>query len=141
MEIHCRPLNSGEMFCCSAKKAKDIFKDTEIHIDFAYLGRDFSTFAETPDAYYCKRCVKGRVIASLFMQSNNKKAILSFYVLKESMFSYELKKEFEQVHLPEFYRLYQNLINDHTLSRSNVLMLVELIDGKLKLHETALKWK
>ena len=54
MELKVGRLNNGEMFCCSGKKAKDLFKDTEIHLNFAFYGRIYGTFAETKAGYYLK---------------------------------------------------------------------------------------
>ncbi len=136
MEVNVRPLNKGETFCCSVKKVKELFKETSVHLNFAYLGRDFATFAETPDRYYWTRNVKGKIIVSIQMHSRQEKPILSFYVLKERDFPVELKNEFEQKYLPEFYRLYIELFNDKSLTSTTKFMLVEYIDGKLKLHET-----
>ena len=141
MDIKTRPLNKGETFCCSFKKAKEIFKDTEVFLNFAYTGRHFSTFAETPDGYYWARNVKGKVICEMLTSSGKERPILSFYVLKEKNFSDELKDEFEQKCLPEFYRLYKELLNDHVLAQNTKMMLVEFFDGKLKLHETTLQWR
>lgn len=140
MEIKKRPLNIGETFCCSMKKAKETFKDTNIFLNFAYVGRHFSTFAESPDGYYWHRNVKGRVICSMQTFSGQERPLLCFHVLNEKNFPVELKDEFEQKYLPEFYRLYQTLLNDQSLITTHKLMLVEFIDGKLKLHETVLKW-
>ena len=141
MEIKKRPLNKGETFCCSMKKAKEVFRDTKIYLNFAYLGRHHSTFAETPDGYYWARNVKGRVISEMQTSSGRERPILSFYVLKETNFPAELRDEFEQKYLPEFYRLYQELLSDQSLKITTKLMLVEYFDGQLKLHETTLHWR
>jgi len=141
LEVKTKPLNAGETFCCSMKKAKELFNGTAVFLNFAYLGRDFATFAETPDRYYWKKSVKGRIIVSAQMRSREERPIISFYVLREKDFSAELKAEFEQKYLPEYYRLYQELLNDQSLTITTKLMLVELFDGKLKLHETTLRWR
>jgi hypothetical protein len=116
------------------KKAKDLFRDTEIQLDFAYLGRDFREFAERPVTYYWKRNIKGRIIASLYMSIKQKKPILSFRVLKENVFSNELKTEFEQSFLQEFYDVYIKQLNENALTGKEIFMCVELLDGKLIKH-------
>lgn len=141
MEIKKRPLNTGETFCCSMKEAKEVFKDTAVFLDFAYLGRDYGTFARTPDRYYLQRKVTGRIVAHMNMYSKDKRPIIGFYVLKEKDFPSELRTEFEQKYLPEFYRLYNELFDDQSLISTTKQMMVELVDGKLKLHETVLPWR
>ena len=78
MKIDSRPLNKGETFCCSMRAAKELFRNYNITLNFSYLGRDFGTFAETPDRYYVERNVKGRIVSSLYMRTNDKNAILSY---------------------------------------------------------------
>ena len=75
MEVKVRPLNRGETFCCSVKTAKEMFKNTDIYLDFAYLGRNYRTWAETPDAYYWKRNVKGRILATMQTRSGEARPI------------------------------------------------------------------
>ena len=44
MKVKVRPLNEGETFCCSIRKAKEVFRNTDVYLDFSYLGRDYSTW-------------------------------------------------------------------------------------------------
>ena len=63
MKINARPLNEGETFVCSMKKAKEMFKNTDVHLNFAYYTRDYGTFAETQDRYFVKkRCRESRMV-------------------------------------------------------------------------------
>lgn len=139
MKVMVRPLNKGETFCCAMKDVKDIFKDTEVHLDFACYGRNFSTFAETPDGYYLKNHIKGYVIASSHMEARRKDAIISFYVLRERDFTAEMKKEFTKKYLPEFYKLYMEMQNYNEMQNVTMLILVEWLDGKMILHKTKLR--
>ena len=141
MKVKVRPLNEGETFCCSLRKAKEVFRNTDVYLDFSYLGRDYSTWAETPDAYFWKRNVKGRIVASMLTHSGTESPILSFYVVKEDIFPIECKMEFEQKYLPEFYRLYETMLNENGSIINTKLMIVEYIENKLKLHETSLDWR
>ena len=134
MKVSVRPLNTGETFCCSIKSAKSIFQSTEIHLNFSFFGRDYGTFSETPDAYYFKNNIKGRIIASLYAHSNSEHSILSFYVLKQSSFSQELKNEFESSYLPWFYNHYKAQLSINDISDKAKMMLVELYNGKLIPH-------
>ena len=47
MQVRVRPLNKGEVFCCSLSAAKKVFKDTGITLNFAYYGRNYSAFDNT----------------------------------------------------------------------------------------------
>ena len=135
MKISVRPLNKGEIFCCSMKSAKMVFKNTNVHLDFSYLGRDYATFAETPDSYYMKKRIKGRIVASFYAHSNTDNAILSFYVVKESDFSPNLKDEFESTYLLKLYDEYLQQIAKEYPSDRTKMMLVELYNGELFFHE------
>jgi len=104
MKVKTRPLNNGETFACSIKKAKDTFKDTPIYLSFAYLGRDFSTFEETPDWYFYKKNIRGRVLSSMQMSENYPEPILGFYVIKEKLWGSELQDEYENKLLPAYLR-------------------------------------
>lgn len=134
MEIKSRPLNEGETFPCSFKTAKSIFKDTAVFLDFAYLGRSYAVFANTPDAYYLKHKIKGYIVASMNMQPREERSILSFYVVRKRDFLPSLQTNFEKKYLPEFYDFYQRLLHTDTWEEKAVSMLVELADSELKSH-------
>mgnify|MGYP003298527029 CR=1 FL=1 len=135
MEVKIRPLNKGETFCCSVKCAKSLFKNTNVFLNFAFLGRDYATFANTKDAYYLKNKIKGRVIASLYAHSKTEKSILSFYVLKQDDFSQDLKKEFELVYMPKLIDFYLAQLNVDGLSDHTKMILIEFYKGQLFLHK------
>ena len=73
------------------------------------------------------------------MEARRKNPIIGFYVLRNNMFSIEMKKEFSQKYLPEFYNLYQEMQNVKGMQEITKLILVELLDGKLILHKTVLR--
>lgn len=135
MEVKIRTLNKGETFCCSVKCAKSIFKNTDVFLNFAFLGRDYSTFAHTTDAYYLKNKIKGRIVASLYAHSKTEKSILSFYVLKQCDFSQELKKQFELIYMPKLLDLYHAQLKKGGFSDHTKKMLIELYNGQLIFHE------
>ena len=140
MKIDSRPLNKGETFCCSMRAAKELFRNYDITLNFSCYGRDFGTFAETPDRYYVERNVKGRIVSSLYMRTNDKSAILSFYVLKEENYSPELRTQYEKEFLPEHLRMYKELTKDPEAKKiDDKMMLVTLKDGKFNLYETTLR--
>lgn len=134
MKVYFRPLNSNEIFPCSVRKAKEIFRNTDVTLSFAYGCRIYGAFLNTPPAFYLKNKIKGRVIADTTMYPRLKNMHISFFVIKAKDYNAQLQKEFEEKYLMEFYRLYESMLNDSTLNNKGVSMLVELIDGKLKLH-------
>lgn len=136
MEIRVRPLNAGETFCCSVACAKRKFKDTELFLNFSFLGRDYATFAQTKDAYYLKNKIKGRVVASLYAHSEKRDSILSFYVLKEKDITPKLKNHFEAVYLPKLMAFYRaQLSRKNGLSDQIRVILIELYEGQFFPHE------
>lgn len=135
MKVKSRPINNGETFICSFSAVKSLFKKTEIHLDFAYLGRTYSTFARTPDAFYLKKNVLGRIVASSYMSPNRTDPILSFFPIKRDEVSTKLIEEFENIYLQKFYDLYMSLLDFKSCNDFTQLIMVELLDGKLKLHE------
>lgn len=134
MEIKIRPLNKGEIFPCSIRSAKKVFSDTPVILNFAYTSRIYGTFSHTPPAYYLKNKINGTVIASSCIHPREKQILLSFFVLKETQYTDELRKEFESKYLLEFYKLYKEMLDNTTLNEKAILMLVELVDDKLKSH-------
>ena len=138
MEIKIRPLNTGESFLCSIKKAKEVFRDTSVTLSFAYTSRIYGTFSRTPDAFYLKNKIKGTVVASMAMHPTEKTPLLCFYVLKKKDISSQIQHEFETKFLLEFYHFYQTIANDQTLNNSSEKILVELLNGRLNMHKLKL---
>jgi len=135
MEVKIRPLNKGETFCCSINCAKKIFKNTAVFLNFAFLGRNYSTFANTTDSYYLKNKIKGRVIASLYAHSKTGKSILSFYVLRQDDFSQDFKKQFELIYLPKLLDFYHSQLKRNDLLDHTKMILIEFYKDQLLLHE------
>lgn len=138
MKIRANPLNSGETFCCSMQRAKEVFRDTNVYLSFAYFMRNYGTFKYTPDAYYMMHNIKGRVLMHITMRENYRQPILSFYPVKSKYFTNEMKDEVEQNYILEFYRLYKELSDVKQPNGLVVMMLLELRGEKLILHRTRL---
>jgi len=135
MKIYKKPINKNEAFCCSLKAAKEAFKDTEISLNFAGLGRNFAVFGESPIWYYMKRNIKGHIIAELNMTGGfSTAAILSFYVFNNNVLTKEIMELFESTYLCKLYQIYQetSVVNN---CNKHKLVVIELFDGKLKLHD------
>ena len=135
MKIISRPLNKGEVFPCSFKKAKDIFKDTDIILSFSCHSRDFGTFANTPDRFYVDKNVRGKIIAASYMNPGIAKTMLKLYVLKNSEYPEEFRIQFEQECLPKFHKLYKSLVACKDDSSIIYFMFVEFVDKQLKIHQ------
>lgn len=134
MKIQIRPLNKGETFCCSVRAAKEMFKNTDINLNFAFYSRDYGTFAHSPDAYYLKNNIKGRVIAALYAHNKTTHTNLSFYVIKKNEFTQKIIEDFEKSFLPKFYDFYHNHLQIESLSDKTAMMLVELYKHQLIMH-------
>ena len=138
MNVFVRPLNKGETFCCSVRKAKEVFKDTEVSLGFAVI-RDYAVFMGTKLDTYFNKNVRGRVLATMDLLEGQTSTSIGFYVVKEKSFPTELKQEFEQVYLLKFYEFYQRHANTQSVIRREHIMLVTLLKGELKLYEAVLK--
>ena len=139
LKVLVRPLNKGETFCCSLAVAKNVFKNTEVTLNFSYYGRNYGAFNNTFFATYLKNKVKGYVIAKMSIESGCENPILSFYVLKEKLFSKEQKRVFEEKYLPEFLQLYYERMSDKSIKFTHEFVMVELVDDKMILHKQKIK--
>lgn len=138
MEILSRPLNKGEVFPCSFKSAKSFFKDTDVVLNFAKYSRVFGTFANTTDAFYVKKNISGRIIASMYMHYKKPCPLLNFFVLKDCDFNEALTNKFESKVLLHFHNFYTEVYNTPTKNQTEV-MLVELQNSDLKMHRFKFK--
>ena len=133
MEVKIRPLNKGETFACSIRRAKSIFKDTDVVLSFAFAIRQYDLYKVYPKKN------NNRVVASMHMCNEQKHVLLNFYVLKQDVFPEILKEEFEKNFLLKFYEFYQSLLNDKALIPKDHLMIVELENGKLRMYQKILE--
>jgi len=112
-----------------------LFKSTDVTLNFGYTNRTFGTFVGTPDFYYVKKHITGRVVASMYSYSKKAASLLNFFAIPETLFNEDLKRIFEEVYLPKFYDLYVNKTNDEELSPLKTkMLLIELVNGTLKQH-------
>jgi hypothetical protein len=139
MEIKSCPLNRGEVFPCSYAKAKKIFINTPVILNFAYTSRIYGTFCNTPDRFFVKKNINGTIIASMYMRPMEIRPMLCFYVLKEHQYSNQLRKEFEDMYLNLFFDFYSSLAICDSDIRDVHLMLVELKNNCFSLHQTKYK--
>ena len=135
MDIKSRPLNKGEIYGCSFKKAKEIFKDTDIHLSYGVGGRYFGYFLGTPLATYCNKHLFGRVIASMGVCANIQATTVTFYALKKTEFSEELQCEFEEKILPRYLKVFNEVSNLGETTLVYKYLITALYKGKLVYHE------
>jgi len=136
MEIKKGSLNKGETFCVSVKSVKEVFKSTNILLNFAWTSRYAGAFLESPLAYYMKRNIKGKIIAAMHMSARQERPVLSFYIMRDNAEIEWIKRDFELNYLNKFRELYDELVHYSLIDLPSYYMCVEFIDGKLKLHKT-----
>ncbi len=139
MKIKSRPLNIGELFPCSFSRAKNVFKETDVFLNFSYTSRGYGTFANTPDAFYLKNNVKGKIIASMYTFPGNDKPLLNFFCIKATEYDDFLKQQFEIEILPSIFGFYSEILQKNAINHDTFVFLVELIDGCLKTHRYTFK--
>ena len=120
----------GEMFCCSLKKVKQIFRETDVIINFSALGRRYGNRNYT----FRKEKIKGKIIFSTYFSNQKANPILSFYLIKEEECTAELREEMETKYLPLLYTEYCRFLNDQTLISNHTFICIELFEGKLYYH-------
>lgn len=133
MQIKSRAINNKETFCCSFKKAKELFKNTDVVLSFGYTSRSFGTFVGTPDYYYVKRNIKGKILASMYSYSIEQTPLLCFFPTAKAEFNEKLRQVFEETYLPKFYDIYLNRVPNEKASKTKVL-LIEFVENTLKEH-------
>ena len=143
MKLRVRNLNKNEMFCCSIKEVKDVFKDCDVSVWFFH--RSYCS-----DTIYLEPKMEGKVIAhfgithtsgGIGTRDHTPVAILNFYVLKKYEMSSELHQEFVEKILPkiyEGYRKHQNC-NPEGIDGS-YFFKVSLTNEKLLFREGIATW-
>ena len=134
---YCRG-NRGETYICSVKRAKEVFRETEVHLDFGYFSKYFSLRNAYYEYFYCRKNIKGKIVFATKHNLGRIDPIYSFYLQKEQECSEGLKKEFEEKYLPQLYALYKQYSGDDRLIAEYHFICVELYNGKLKLHDVIL---
>lgn len=136
MQIKFNHGSKGEVFCCSVKKAKEFFKNTEVYLNFGYLGKNYNAYNRETHYNFMHKIVKGKVLCLFKMRNRERNPILSFYLIKETDCNELIIKEFEKNYLPKIFEFYHANLNDDSIIEASHLLFVELIDGKLNLQQT-----
>lgn len=132
--------NRKEMFPCSKKKIKEIFKNTLIDIRFEheiFLDDNNDTCYK-----YIKNSVKGTVIADVLLGIRQPNPLLSIYALKKGEFSDALVNQVENIYLNKILDIYMKLLHDidSTDTYIKTYIILEFLDNKLKMHVAELNF-
>lgn len=138
MKINFVPVNKGETYCCSLRKLKEVFKNTSVVVCFAHGDSVFHKGLQHPIYRYVDKYVKGKVLVCIECYLRQIDPLICFYRLKVEECSTEIINQFEECFLPKIYDFYTKQLNNQDITGKTKLMLVELLNGKLKLHETTL---
>ena len=74
---------SNRQFCCDIRTIKNIFNETNIKIDFGVLTTTYGTSIQDKNYYFCKKNIKGKVVADIQMIDGYDTTILSLYAIKK----------------------------------------------------------
>ena len=135
MRVHINKGSKGEVHCCSIKKAKEIFRETEVILDFGLLGKYYFKGGRSDKVYnFVKKIIQGKIIFSTYFSNQKANPILSFYLIKEEECTAELREEMETKYLPLLYTEYCRFLNDQTLISNYTFICIELFECKLYYH-------
>ena len=135
MEVMVNRGSNGEVHCCSVKKAKEIFRETEVDLNFGWLGKYYFKGGRSDKVYnFVKKIIQGKIIFSTYFSNQKANPILSFYLIKEEECTAELREEMETKYLPLLYTEYCRFLNDQTLISNYTFICIELFEGKLYYH-------
>ena len=125
---------SNRQFCCDIRTIKNIFNKTNIKIDFGFLTTKYGTSIQDKNYYFCKKNIKGKVVASIQMIDGYKTTILSLYAItKKDLKNYDLTKiqeDFKNNILPKIYDFYMEHL-EYKDNNFEYILLVDLVEDKL----------
>lgn len=136
MKIYYKKHNKSEKYCCSLSVVKEIFKNTNIKVNFGSFGRKYSPLPNEVGYDFYKKNIKGNVISKISIEYGNCNPMISFYIINNDEYSPILQEKFENEILDEMLNFYTNNI---LLTNKLSLLLVELIDGQLIIHKDIIK--
>ena len=113
---------------------------TDVQLNFTYGSNGFNKRLQHPVYRYANKEVVGKVIAYTILYLRQKDTLLNFFKIKEEEYSQELKKGFDEKFLPQFYDYYWENLRNQSILVGSKMLLIELLNGKLKKHETILKY-
>ena len=133
-----RPTAESETFCCTFKDVKDLFADTDATIDFGFGERSFSLDLFNTGCglkRYAKKRIKGVVVCKMTTFFGSTTPRLNFYIIKKSEYSDELRQKFIAKYLPEVYCLYKTCLDDKSVIRKEIILMIELLQGEFFIHK------
>ena len=136
MRVHINKGSKCEVHCCSIKKAKEIFRETEVILDFGLLGKYFrlKDYRDNKVYNFVSKKIRGKIIFDTTFSNREADPILTFFLLKEEECTAELREEMEMKYLPLLYTEYCRFLNDQTLISNYTFICIELFECKLYYH-------
>ena len=135
MKVLSRPLNVGETFCTSIKKAKAVFNCTDIKLCFGAFSRYYNPYENEFGYYYYKKNIHGTVVAQIILHPGVTSPLLKFYVLKSTLKSTQLKSEFEDAVLQKLFTMYRDYCSGQPSQQRSTIIWVELLDDSFIIHQ------
>ena len=81
---------SNRQFCCDIRTIKNIFNKTNIEISFGFFTTTYGASIQDKSYYFCKKNIKGKVVASIQMIDGYDTTILSLYAItKKDLKNYQ----------------------------------------------------
>ena len=87
MEVMVNRGSNGEVHCCSVKKAKEIFRETEVDLNFGWLGKYYFKGGRSDKVYnFVKKIIQGKIIFSTYFSNQKANPIQHFRIVKQIQF-------------------------------------------------------
>jgi len=135
MKVHYQRYNKGVKYCCPSKLVKELFRNTDITLNFGGYVRKYDPFPNELGYSYFSKKIKGVIISKLTTMYSGSIPTLCFYLIKETEWTSELQYKFENEVLQQLFDFY----NDMILSdRKYECVLVELLNEQLIIHKYAI---
>lgn len=139
MEKTIKAANKDETYYCSLRDVKNIFADTQAKVFFV-SGESFHAYLYRIERYVKEKII-GAIVCAVTMNTRSAHPQIDFHAIKETQYSEELRQLFVDECLPQMYDFYQEHLNDQSQICREILMLIELLNGKFIIHKIATKRK
>ena len=140
-----RPLNRNEIYCCTPKSLKNLFREEDITIRF---GEGISRNEEKNNRKYRpnKKC-NDRILAFMVVRKSRlnrfgfmNSSYLRIFILNAEQQNFDLCERFESETLPILYRLYLAHKNDDDLANDGAFCVTVGLNGdKINIYEDKVK--
>ena len=135
MKVYYRPINEGETFCTSIKKAKSVFQNTEIKLCFGEFSKQYNPYKNEIGYGYYKKNIFGNVVVQMVLHPGVNCPLLSFYVVKSRDFTDELKVKFQNDILYQLLEIYNRFLLEDYFAQKDTVIWVEWINDNFTIHK------